>query len=138
MFETNDRGRIPDSPFFPPQEGSHRWAYVAQTSSSEWFMVAYEVVKDGEKHSQQLLMPSAKYVLGLASREGDDEAIKEIQLVSPPWLNESGRWLMEPLKKIHLAGRQFCYELGDGRFYPSVFSNESSKIMWQMKGAEHG
>ncbi|WP_409260059.1 MULTISPECIES: hypothetical protein [unclassified Pseudomonas] len=101
-------------------------------------MVAYEVVQEGAKHSQQLLMPSAEYVLGLASRDGDDETIKEIQLVSPPWLNESGRWLMEPLKRIRLAGQRFCYELGDGKFYPAGFLNEPSKIMWQVKEQQRG
>lgn len=130
MFETNDQGKLHDSPFFPPQPGSHRWAYVAQTSKNEWFFVTYEALQDDALWSQQLLIPGPEYLLGLATRGSAAEAIKEVQLVSPPWLNDSGRWLMEPLKEIRVCGKRFCYRLQDGGFYPQELLGETSKVMW--------
>ncbi|GLO04425.1 hypothetical protein PPUJ13061_43260 [Pseudomonas putida] len=138
MFETNDSGRLEESPFFPPQPGSHRWAYVALTSNHEWFFVTYDVVQDETVHTQQLLIPGPQYLLGLTSRDGPDEAVREVQLVSPPWLNEDGAWRMEPLTGIRIVGRRFCYELSDGNFYPSELAEQPSKIMWRSEGRSDG
>lgn len=77
MFETNDVGRLEDSPFFPPQPGAHRWAYVALTSNHEWFFVTYDVVHGEEQHTQQLLIPGPQYLLGLTSRASPDEAVRD-------------------------------------------------------------
>ncbi|AUF95790.1 hypothetical protein CXQ80_08030 [Pseudomonas sp. 02C 26] len=134
MFETNDVGRLDESPFFPPQPGAHRWAYVAMTASHEWFFVTYEVVQDDAVHAQQLLIPGASYFLSLASRSSSDEVIREVQLVSPPWLNQSANWKMEPLRRLHIVGRRFCYELRNNGFYPSELAGQSSKVMWQYEG----
>ncbi|APF00047.1 hypothetical protein [Pseudomonas putida] len=138
MFETNDVGRLEDSPFFPPQAGAHRWAYVALTSNHEWFFVTYDVVHGEERHTQQLLIPGPQYLLGLTSRASPDEAVRDVQLVSPPWLNDDGVWKMEPLSRVHIVGRRFCYELGDGSFYPSELAGQPSKVMWAGEGKSVG
>lgn len=138
MFETNDSGRLDESPFFPPQPGAHRWAYVALTTHQEWFFVTYEVVQDEAVHRQELMIPGPQYLLGLASRGGSEEEVKEVQLVSPPWLNESGAWKMQPLMSVRIVGRRFCYELDDGSFYPSELAGQPSKVMWPRKDGRAG
>lgn len=134
MFETNDRGRLQDGPCIAPQPGSHRWAYVEKTEKDEWFFVTYETVQDENRWSQQLLIPRPEYLLGLATRDGKDECIKEVQLVSPPWLNESGSWLMEPLNEVRVCGKRFCYKLNDGKFYPAELASKDSKVMRSSSG----
>ncbi|MFV3314373.1 hypothetical protein [Pseudomonas sp. NY15374] len=138
MFETNDMGRLEDSLFFPPQPGAHRWAYVALASNQEWFFVTYEAVQDEAAHRQQLLIPGPQYLLGLASRGGEGEKVIEVQLVSPPWLNESGGWKMQPLRRVRIVGRRFCYELDDGNCYPFELAGQPSKVMWSSEGVSVG
>ncbi len=131
MFETHDHALLAPDLFIAPQAGSHRWAYVAQTWSHEWFFVTLESTdEDDNKHCQQLMIPRAHYLLGLASRDTSETRIQQIQLVSPPWLNESGSWLMEPLREIRLIGRVFCYLLENGNCYPVGMDDSSGKVVW--------
>lgn len=131
MFETHEPARLPPNPFFALEEGAHQWAYVSQTSNHEWFFVTYETSDEENTHSQQFLIPIPQYVLGFASRDTPNAFIKEIQLVSPPWLNEAEIWLMEPIRAILKIGERFCYELTDGRFYPSDISTELAEKLWK-------
>ncbi|MBC3475621.1 hypothetical protein [Pseudomonas taiwanensis] len=131
MFETNDQARLQPSIYFVPEEGTHRWAYISQTSNHEWFYVTYETTDDEEVVSlQQLMVPIAPYLLGLATRDAPDAFIRSIQLVSPPWMNGSGSWLMEDLKEIRSVGPKYLYELSDGKIYPKEFVNASAKTLW--------
>ncbi len=138
MFETNDSGRLEDSPFFAPQPGGHRWAYVALTSNHEWFFVTYDVIQDEEVHTQQLMIPGPQYLLGLTSRSSPEEAAREVQLVSPPWLNECGVWRMEPLTGLSIVGQRFCYEVADGKFYPAELLGKPSKVLWRSEVCSGG
>lgn len=128
MFETNDRARVPS--LFATEKGAHRWAYVAQSTNDEWFYVTHELSgREGRLH--QFMVPNAAYLLGFASSDSAESYIKEIQLVSPPWMNEQGRWLMEPLAAIRVVGKRFSYELVDGRTYPVELTGKPGKLAWQ-------
>lgn len=131
MFETHDHARLAPDLVFSSKEGTHRWAYVAQTWNHEWFFITHETIdEEGSRQRQQFMIPIATYLLGFISRDTPDAFISQIQLVSPPWLNESGTWLMEPLGEIRLIGRQFCYLTETGRFYPSELVNKPGKVVW--------
>lgn len=130
MFETHEPARLPPNPFFALEEGAHRWAYICQTSNHEWFFVTHETSDEEITVSQQFMIPIPQYVLGFASRDTPNAFIREIQLVSPPWLNETGAWLMEPIRAIHKIGERFCYELADGRFYPSDVAISAGESLW--------
>lgn len=95
-------------------------------------------MQDETAHRQQLLIPGPQYLLGLASRGCEGEKVIEIQLVSPPWLNESEAWKMQPLRRVFIVGRRFCYELENGRFYPSELAGQPSKLMWPSEGVSVG
>ena len=129
MFETHERARL-DTPLFVMEEGLHRWAYVAQTSNDEWFFVTYETVVDGEASQQQFLIPDVSFLLGLAAKDAPEMFIRRVQLVSPPWLNNSEGWLMEPIQAIHRVVESFGYELMSGRMYPSELSGQPSDVVW--------
>lgn len=81
------------------------------------------------------MVPVAPYLLGLTSRETSEEYIKEIQLVSPPWLNGGDSWLMEKLKSIRMVGQDFCYDMICGNFYPEGLADCPAKMFWR---ASHG
>lgn len=131
MFETNDQGRLPPNLAFPPEAGTHRWAYIAQTSNHEWFFATHETVdEEGGRQQQQFMIPLTPYLLGFAARDTSEAFISQIQLVSPPWLNESSSWLMEAIREIRLVGRQFCYVMENGKCYPSKLMSRLGKVVW--------
>ncbi|HEK2289126.1 TPA: hypothetical protein ACRMXN_005029 [Pseudomonas aeruginosa] len=131
MFETHDHARLTSSLVFSPDAGMHRWAYVAQSSNHEWFFATHETVdEEGNKQQQQFMIPFASYLLGFAAKDSSEAFISQIQLVSPPWLNESGSWLMERIREIRLVNRQFCYVMANGNLYPSSLVSEPGKIVW--------
>lgn len=133
MFETHDQARLEPNPLFASEEGAHGWAYISQTSNHEWFYVTYERVVDNETSQQQFMVPIAPYLFGLTARESPEEYIKEIQLVSPPWLNGSDSWLMEKLKSIRMVEQKFCYEICSGRIYPQGLTNSPARVFWEAK-----
>jgi len=136
MFETHDHALLAPDLFFAPPAGVHRWAYVAQTQNHEWFFATHETTDDeGNKHHQQFMIPRAQYLLGLASRDTSEASVRQIQLVSPPWLNEGGDWLMEPLREIRLIGRKFCYLLENGNCYPAGLASISGRVVWPKVGS---
>ena len=129
MFETHDGARL-QSPYFVLEEGAHRWAYVSQTSNDEWFFVTYETVEREVPSQQQFMIPTTRFLLELAGKDGPDQFIYEIQLVSPPWLNEKGRWLMEPIRSIRTADERVYYELMDGQIYPPELLDHAGRTLW--------
>ncbi|WP_125929922.1 hypothetical protein [Pseudomonas putida] len=129
MFETNDQARLQQL-FFAAEEGTHQWAYVSQTWNHEWFYVTYETT-DGEVIChQQLMIPLAPYVLGLATKDTPEAFIRNIQLVSPPWLNGSDTWLMQELNAIRCCGMKYVYELSNGDIYPQEFASTPAETLW--------
>ncbi|MFZ6045802.1 hypothetical protein ACFW0H_06730 [Pseudomonas sp. CR3202] len=134
MFETNEQARVHS--LFSLEEGTHRWAYVSQTSNKEWFFVTHESHQEEDpevRSKQQLMIPTVPILLGLASTDSDQAFVKEIQLVSPPWLNKSRQWLMEPIRTIRVVGNRYGYELENGRIYPAEFRERMSaaNVVWQ-------
>lgn len=111
-------------------DGTHRWGYVSQPTNNEWFYVTYWVLEDGFQSEQMLLIPSAAYLLGLASTDTPKAHVSDIQIVSPPWLNGKKRWLMEPLRSIRIAENRFCYELTDGEIYPAESIGRGGETVW--------
>ena len=132
MFETHTRARL-QSPFIVLEEGAQRWAYVSQTANDEWFFVTYETVDQQISSQQQFMISRIQFFLGLAARDTPEQFIRQVQLVSPPWLNQTGAWLMEPLSAIGKVDERVCYELIDGRVYPSRLAGLSRDPVWSQQ-----
>jgi len=129
MFETHERARV-RHPFFVLEEGASRWAYISQTANDEWFFVTYETVGQTGISQQQFMIAEVQFLLDLASRDTPEQFVHEVQLVSPPWLNKKGNWLMEPVREIQKVGDRWCYELMDGQVYPSTLHGQSCDSLW--------
>lgn len=137
MFETNDQARLDH---LLQTNGTHRWAYIAQTSNHEWFFVTHEYQQEEDPEAwcqQQFMVPVVPYLLGLASTDTSEAFVREIQLVSPPWLNESDSWLMEHIESIRRIGNTYCYELTGGRVYPTEYRDRlnEAKPVWRREGS---
>lgn len=137
MFETHDQAQLP-SPFFVLEEGARRWSYISQTANDEWFYVTYETACEEGLSQQQFMIPKVQFLLALASKDTPANFINEVQLVSPPWLNQKGKWLMEPIRKIQKVDERVCFELMDGQVYPSKLLGQTRVSLWstRAKGSE--
>ncbi|UUT22938.1 hypothetical protein [Pseudomonas sp. T8] len=132
MFETHEQARV-QNPFFVLEEGARRWKYISQTSNDEWFFVTYEVAGEEGSSQQQFMISKVQFLLDLASRDTPGQFIHEVQLVSPPWLNQKGKWLMEPIREIQEVDERVCYELMDGQVYPSKLLGQTRVPLWSKR-----
>ena len=132
MFETHAQARLQNS-FFVLEEGAQRWAYISQTSNHEWFFVTYETVDHGVSSQQQVMISTVQVLLDLTSRDRPEQFVREVQLVSPPWLNQKGKWLMEPIREIQEVDERVCYELMDGQVYPSKLLGQTRVPLWSKR-----
>lgn len=132
MFETHEQARV-KNPFFVLEEGARRWAYISQTSNDEWFYVTYETTGEEGSSQQQFMISKVQFLLDLASRDTPGQFINEVQLVSPPWLNQKGKWLMEPIREIQTVDERVCYELMDGQVYPSTLLGQTRETLWSKR-----
>lgn len=132
MFETHEQARV-RNPLFVLEEGARRWAYISQTANDEWFYVTYEVAGEEGSSQQQFMISKLQYLLDLASRDTPEQFIREVQLVSPPWLNQKGKWLMEPIREVQEADERVCYELMDGQVYPSKMLGRIRVPLWSKR-----
>lgn len=132
MFETHEQARV-RQPFIVLEEGARRWAYISQTTNDEWFFVTYETLGEEGSSQQQFMISKVEYLLDLASRDSIGQFIHEVQLVSPPWLNEKRKWLMEPLSAIYTVDERVCYQVVDGQIYPSKFLGQPRDLLWSME-----
>ncbi|KZN15896.1 MULTISPECIES: hypothetical protein [Pseudomonas] len=132
MFETHEQARV-RHPFFVLEEGARRWAYISQTSNDEWFFVTYATVGQAGSSQQQFMISKVQFLLDLASRDTPEQFIHEVQLVSPPWLNQKGNWLMEPVREIQTVDERVCYELMDGQVYPSTLLGQTRETLWSKR-----
>lgn len=76
------------------------WHFVEQSIHSPWFYVSW-VSRLGEGTLVDTLMigdiPTLEDFL---AQSGSESWIDDVQLVSPGWLNGTGKWLMEPLTSL--------------------------------------
>lgn len=82
-------------------ENDHQsWHFVEQSIHSPWFYVSW-VSRLGEGTLVDTLMigdiPTLEDFL---AQSGSESWIDDVQLVSPGWLNGTGKWLMEPLTSL--------------------------------------
>lgn len=126
MFETHDDARL----HFIGNHGDHFWGYVLLHLDVPCYFVEFETNQNGEGYfPQSILLMDVQQLQSLAMK--DNVRLKHLSLLSPGNLNQSGRWLLEPLREIcevigegHQNAREYIYRLESGKQYV----NNSSRI----------
>lgn len=99
MFLTNDDCRI--KPLFT-QPGEQAWSYVGITHNSPWFHVTVTGLdKEGNECSRNYMLANTEQLLAL--KENPNRKISKLDIVSPSYINGSGRWRMDPLEEIWIC-----------------------------------
>lgn len=129
MFETFRESRIPSPPFF--NGNTIEWDMVMLSLNLPWFHVSWGFRSSAEPSEAkvELRFISSISLLKKHLEESDPEYfVEDIQLVSPEWLNQSGRTKMQPLVRLisyeesygpGLTKTEFAYEVIGGIRYPA-------------------
>lgn len=111
------------------------WHFVEQSIHSPWFYVSW-ASRLGEGKIVDILMIGdiATFEVFLA-QVGTESWIEDVQLVSPGWLNGSGKWLMEPLmaltERCSSGQKSYSYAVLQGATYlcqPSAAQDSGSEV----------
>ena len=106
-------------------KGKDAWKVVTLSMPKEWFYVSYSVTTPSGEHTETALIthPAGELISVLAS-ESEGVSVAGVQLVSPPYLNRSKRWKMEPLVRLWKKPSDplaSVYEVEGGKRYCTAY-----------------
>ncbi|MEP9317685.1 hypothetical protein ABKS89_11160 [Pseudomonas sp. LABIM340] len=101
------------------------WRFVEHSIHRPWFYVATEEVdesdKDGFTRRPMLMLTDEDLLETLLAEQGEQIRVGMVLLVTPNHMNQSGRWLMEPLDTLDryetARGLTFTYQVQGGSRY---------------------
>lgn len=121
MFRTHKHAEIPISALFGDEV--RLWSYVEHGLHQPWFYVTLTERHEELALRNMLMVSDVSTLESLVSEQHRDMKIDAIQLVSPCYMNESCRWMMEPLLELSQVNRAtaeppvYIYCLEGGRQY---------------------
>lgn len=79
------------------------WRAVKIGLRMPWFRLSYLVLP--EEFEDQMLVCSTTELRNAVTKLGEDESTKllNVDLISPPWMNGTERWRMDPLERIDVG-----------------------------------
>lgn len=120
MFQTYDINKQ-HSPFC--REGEYVWDLVSFILNQPWFHVTFLVTGDhGDEFERSVMLKEVHQIVELSQR--NDLKLRFADVVSPGFVNGSGRWKMEPLKEVWLSKLED--DQNENRYY-HVFILESGE-----------
>lgn len=121
MFLTRDDAEIPLGSSM--NAGSRSWRFVEWYRTNPWFWVTIMVEGDGYSNFDTLMLYLPGDVADLMAEGASSSKVVEVQIVTPPSMNKTERWAMEPLTEIicgvlPLTGRTVhAFKCRNGRTY---------------------
>jgi hypothetical protein len=98
MFRTHDDNMAGLPEMFG--KGLRHWHLLQRYLSMHWYHVTLEQRAE-ERMLPLVLMANDEHTLQrILSQQGQDIFVKDIQAVTPGWMNESGTWKMEKLTEL--------------------------------------
>lgn len=124
MFHTLRNAELPLQSLFSSEYLT--WRFVEQSIHRPWF---YVTMLEGEKNQElrkMLLIPDVPTFESLLGSQSDTWQVESVLLVSPPHLNNTCRWQMEPLLRLERLITDKTYTLvfdtGNNRYIESNLS----------------
>ncbi|PMY80244.1 hypothetical protein C1X72_15745 [Pseudomonas sp. FW306-2-2C-D06B] len=81
-------------------EDPSTWSYVEHNIHRPWFYVAISEQREDFPLHSMLMLSSDQLLRSLVDSQGDGLILESVLVVSPDHVNNSGRWMMEPLESI--------------------------------------
>lgn len=121
MFRTTREAEIPRPVFL--SEDLHLWSYVEHGLHLPWFYVRLAHQEDGLQMSRMLMLSNVETLQSILTQKTSSEWVDDVQLVTPSYVNNSNRWLMEPLLELtevrsgHGLAKSYIYRVLGDRLY---------------------
>lgn len=127
MFTTQRQALITDFGLFGDTAA---WSFVVHNVHRPWFYVAAVEGDEKDFSIRPMLMLSDEQSLKTLMDECDQDLhIESVLLVTPHHMNQSGRWLMEPLSMVERHdtpdGVVIIYQVAGGKVYS--YGNSKAK-----------
>ena len=140
LFETFDNGKCRSLAHEIFDNHEHIWEYVELTLSVPWFYANYalSISKDESLRRTAFLSKVGQLI---QMRQTDLINIKEVYLVSPPHINNLGKWSMDIIENIYVGYERECdhkqeayvYALTNGLRYVDSALGSSEKELYSVR-----
>lgn len=104
MFQTFSHARIPGLPAFGDEP--MLWAAVEHDIHRPWFYVRLIELGDDIQWCRMILLGDELSLQSLMRAQRSGWLVESVLLATPSHVNGSDRWLLEPLERLQLFGRQ--------------------------------
>jgi hypothetical protein len=98
MFLTYEQAKVDLFGLFG--EDPTAWSYVEHNIHRPWFYVAMSDQDEDFPLHSMVMLSSDQLLRSLVESQGEGLLLESVLLVSPDHVNNSGRWMMEPLEEI--------------------------------------
>ncbi|TAL86009.1 MAG: hypothetical protein EPN62_13245 [Candidimonas sp.] len=98
MFYTYDEAEIPMGGWFEP--GSRGWRYIEWIMNIPWFWVTIDLSNGKEISTDALMFYLPGDIANLIKQHANNLKAIDVQMVTPPSVNGTTKWAMEPLAEI--------------------------------------
>lgn len=133
MFKTHESSRHDLQAVFGP--GHHHWRLIERDIATPWLHATRTIIESNVEYAQVIMPSDLQTFLSITSAKNSGERLSEPQLMSPPWMNKAGRWLLEPISQIEIAetsdnGLVHIYRMEGGGIYydPPQTQTELAKL----------
>lgn len=131
MFRTYRHAELPGNALFGDE--IQRWSYIEHGLHRPWFYVTVAEQHEGITLRNMLMLPDEQTLESLVEQQNEKLHIESIQLVSPAYINQSNKWLMETLIDLKLISstkpRQYAYlyHVEGGKMYTDNNEEKNQK-----------
>jgi hypothetical protein len=119
-------------------EGLAHWHMISRSLQTHWYHVDLKVSHEDRLLPSVWMLNDESKLAEILSQQGSDFVVTDVQVMSPPWMNKSGHWLMEKLVGVSVGfdrnDIEVCLlEVANGSIYtdahdPSVTVESLTKV----------
>lgn len=103
-------------------DGYSNWRMFERHLAHPWYHVALEERLDGKAWPRTMMISDVDMLEEILSQQTSEFVITQIQVVTPGWMNNAGKWVMEELSGLLVGydstGRRVClHNIDDEKSY---------------------
>ena len=109
MFRTEDSDAIGVPGLFG--EGLMHWQGVSRVLRSHWYHLTVRITEQGRSTEFTRMIEGEHRLQQMLVQQGAGEVIVDVQVVTPPWMNNCDGWGMERVVKVTVGDDNCDFEV---------------------------
>lgn len=102
-------------------DGLMHWHGVSRALATHWYHVSVQRLQEGQIRNYEEMLNDEVRLVELLVAQGESLTVKEVQVVTPTWMNKSTGWKMEKLTSV-------CMGFSHGEVPVAILEVESGEI----------